>query len=414
MPTELSSQWLLSICVALGIGLLIGAERERRKGSGPQRAAAGIRTFSVAALTGVVAMFAGEVLLMAAVALVIGGFGMLAYSRSSVDDPGLTTEIALFLTCLLGGLAAREPLLAAGLGVLLASLLALREHMHNFVRGVLSERELHDALLFAAATLIVLPLAPDRYVGPYAAINPHALAGVVVLVMLVSALGYIALRVVGPRYGLPLAGFISGFVSSSATIHALGQRARGEPTLMPGLVAGAVLSSVATIVQLAAVIALLAPSMLVPLFKPMLFAGLAALLYAGWFTWRALRTEPATYSGQGRAFNLGMAFGFAGLVGTVMVIAAALNHWLGGHGVLVTMFVSGLADAHAAAAAAASLQSTGKIDAPAAVLAVLVGLSANTLVKVFVAVLAGGHDYAWRIVPGLMLMMIGAWGGLLL
>lgn len=37
---------MISLAVALGIGLLIGAERERRKGRGPLRSPAGIRTFA--------------------------------------------------------------------------------------------------------------------------------------------------------------------------------------------------------------------------------------------------------------------------------------------------------------------------------------------------------------------------------
>lgn len=43
---------LIGICVALGIGLLVGAERERRKDSSAARSAAGIRTFAVASLMG--------------------------------------------------------------------------------------------------------------------------------------------------------------------------------------------------------------------------------------------------------------------------------------------------------------------------------------------------------------------------
>ena len=45
---------ILSLAVALGIGLLIGTERERRKGTGPQRSAAGLRTFTLASLIGAV------------------------------------------------------------------------------------------------------------------------------------------------------------------------------------------------------------------------------------------------------------------------------------------------------------------------------------------------------------------------
>ncbi|MFM7293744.1 MAG: MgtC/SapB family protein [Burkholderiales bacterium] len=173
MTAVLDAQSLLSVCVAVGIGLLIGAERERRKGSGPNRSPAGIRTFAVVSFAGAVAMLLGDVLLIAVVTLLIGAFTLLAYRRAPTDDPGITTEIALILTCLIGGLAARQPLFAAALGVALAGLLAARDRIHHFVRGVLSEHELHDALLFAAVVLIALPLAPDRFVGPFGAINPR-------------------------------------------------------------------------------------------------------------------------------------------------------------------------------------------------------------------------------------------------
>ena len=72
----------------------------------------------------------------------------------------------------------------------------------------------------------MLPLLPDKAIGPYGALNLRTVWTIVILVMAVSALGYIAVRLVGPRYGLPLAGLASGFVSSSATIGAMGTRGR--------------------------------------------------------------------------------------------------------------------------------------------------------------------------------------------
>ncbi len=151
----------------------------------------------------------------------------------------------------LGGLAMREPALAAALAVTVAILLAARAPMHRFVREVLSQSELRSILIFAAATLIVWPVIPDRYVGPFAAINPRALWQVVILILAISAAGYIAVRSLGARFGLPLAGLASGFISSAATIAAMGARAAEDPKLMRPAVAGAVLSTVATVVQLA-------------------------------------------------------------------------------------------------------------------------------------------------------------------
>ena len=268
---------VVGFLVALGVGLLIGIDRERNKGDGATRQPAGLRTFTLASLLGATAMAVGDEILLAAVALGMVAFAGLSYWRARDGDPGLTTETALVLTTLLGGLAIKHPEFAAGLGVVVAVLLAARSALHRFVRSVLTDDELRDLLIFAAATLVVLPLLPDKPIGPYGALNLRTVWTIVILVMAVSALGYVAVRVVGPRYGLPLAGLASGFVSSSATIGAMGTRAKDEPALMKPAVAGAVLSSVATVVQLAILIAATNMPTLQALWLPLVLSGAAAV-----------------------------------------------------------------------------------------------------------------------------------------
>ena len=158
--TPIINATILNLVVALGIGLLIGAERERRKGEGPSRSPAGIRTFTVTSLAGATSFIVGNEMLLA---VATGGVIILtaaAYWRGHEHDPGLTTEIALILTALLGGLSVQQPALAAGLAVIIAILLAAKSRLHRFVQSVLSEDELNDALIFAGATLVVLPLVP--------------------------------------------------------------------------------------------------------------------------------------------------------------------------------------------------------------------------------------------------------------
>lgn len=407
---------LLGLSVALGIGLLVGAERERRKGSGPTRGAAGIRTFAVASVLGAVGVLLGGGLLLAVVALVIGALAVVAYQRRREQDPGMTTEVALLLTCLLGGLAMRNAALAAGVGAALAALLAARNRLHHFVRSVLTERELYDALLFSAAALIALPLAPDRFLGPFGAINPHAITQLVVLVMAVSALGYVATRALGPRYGLPLAGFAAGFVSSTATIHAMGTRAAGSGTQADAAIAGAVLSSLATMVQLAVVVAAVQPALLDTLRWPLVLGGVAACAYSLLFFPRgAPAANPAAGRPEqqdlGRAFDLKTALAFAAIVGVVLVVSAALSAWMGERGTLLAAAVTGLVDAHATAASVASLVAAGKLPPDAALWPILAGLSTNALMKAVVAFHAGGAAYAARIVPGLVLVIAAVWLG---
>ena len=147
---------------------------------------------------------------------------------------------------------------------------------------MISEEELTDALVFAAATLVVLPLMPDRYLGPFGAINPRTIWKIVILMMSISAGGYMAVRLLGPRFGLPIAGLASGFVSSTATIGAMGARALQEPALARSAVAGAVLSTVATILQMVAVLAATSRSTLYQMRFPLIAAG-------AWLRWPTAR-----------------------------------------------------------------------------------------------------------------------------
>ena len=164
----------LNLAVALGVGLLIGTERERSKGAGPEKSSAGIRTFTIAALLGAVSTVINFWLLVVSIICVMI-FVAIAYFNKQDKEPGLTTEIALIFTVILGALAISSAAFAAALAVVVAILLAAKEPIHGFVLGVVTKDELNDFLILAAATLIILPLVPNQAIGPFQAINPRNL-----------------------------------------------------------------------------------------------------------------------------------------------------------------------------------------------------------------------------------------------
>ena len=402
---------ILNLAVALGIGLLIGTERERRKGSGPFRSPAGIRTFVVASLAGAIGFLAGGQMLLSIVTAGVIVLVAVAYWRGHEEDPGLTTEIALTVAVLLGGLSMQLPALAGGVGVVVVVLLAAKSQLHRFVGSVLTEDELQDALIFAAATLVVLPLVPDRPMGPYAALNPHSIWVIVILIMAISAAGYVAVRVLGARFGLPIAGLASGFISSTATIAAMGARAGKAREALAAAVAGAVLSTIATIVQMALVLATTNMATLLSLAGPLVCAGLAATFYGGAFTALALRQRTPAEVQTGRAFSLSTAFVFALTLSVILVACAALQEAFGENGIILAAAIAGFADTHSAAISVASLVASGKLTPPDAVLPILAGLSTNTVSKLVLAVSSGGLSFALRVVPGLILVAFAAWAG---
>jgi len=404
---------ILNLAVALGIGLLIGAERERRKGEGPSRSPAGIRTFTVASLAGAASFIVGGQVLLAVATAGVTILTAVAYWRAHEDDPGLTTEIALILTTLLGGLSMQQPALAAGVAVVVAVLLAARSRLHRFVRSVLTEDELQDALIFAGATLVVLPLVPDRPSGPYGALNPHSIWILAILVMAISAAGYIALQMLGARFGLPIAGLVSGFISSTATIGAMGARVTKTKDVLAAAVAGAVLSTIATIVQMALVLAATSMTTLRTLAVPLICAGVAAVLYGTVFTIGALQQKTENEAQRGRAFSLSTAVIFALTLSGILVASAALREWFGERGIIMAAALAGFVDTHSAAISVASLVASGKMSAADAVFPILAGLSTNTMSKMFLAGISGGRSFALRVIPGLIVVALAAWGGML-
>lgn len=400
---------IVGFAAALGIGLLIGAERERRKGVGPGRAAAGIRTFAAAALTGAVAKAAGGAPLVAAAVLGIALLAAAAHWRARGDDPGLTTEVALVLTAMLGALAMDETALAAGLGAALAGLLAARGALHRFVGRVLSEREIEDGLIFAAVTLIAWPLLPDRPValGFGATVNPSTLGAATVLVIAAGGAGYAARRALGAARGLPLAGFLGGFVSSTATIAAMGAHARAHADEARAAVAGALLSTVATFAQAGLLLWAISPAALGGLAPALLAGGVASALYAAAHL-RKLGSGSPPRPIDGRAFDLRAALGFAALLGTVAALASGLEAAIGRTGLLIAAGLSGLADAHAPIVAVATLAAQGLIPPQATVLPAMAGLAANAASKTIAAFVAGGAAYGARVGIGLALSQAAA------
>lgn len=404
-----NSLWL-NLAVSLGIGLLIGAERERSKGIDPDRSLAGIRTFTIVSMLGAVSTVVNFWLLAVSV-ICVTAFAAIAYVVRVDKHPGLTTEIMLVFTVILGGLAITAPSLSASLAVTAAILLAAKEPIHGFVRGTVTKDELNDFLILAAATLIVLPLVPNEFVGPFNAINPRNLWLIVILVMFISALGHLALRLLGGRIGLPIVGLVSGFISSIATVGAMGERAKEMPAFMESAVAGALLSSLSTILQLALLLAAIHHPTLQAMMMPLIFGGVSVALYGLIMTLNSYHKNGAEMSKPTRSFSVKTALILAAVIAVVLITSAALSAWFGQAGLVLASAVAGLADVHASTISVASLAVAGKLSPANAVIPILVAFSVNAISKAVAAVVSGGKEFAFKVIPGLIIQVSATWLG---
>ena len=404
------------IAVAGGCGLLIGLERERRKQQLAAPEEAGIRSFAITALGGALAQTMAQPLLVAVGALAVGAMLAVSILRRRKTGRDVTSELALFVTYLVGVLCVVEPALGAASGVAVAGLLALRERLHSFAGSVLTDAELHDALVLAALFLVVLPLMPTE---AFAGLVPRTVVTLVGLILALQAAGHVALRWLGVRAGAAVGGFLGGFVSSTATIASLGSRSRGRPddALLRANAGGAVWSTVATWVLAVMLSAALSPAGALAVLPVAIVGGIAgaawasALVHGGRATASADVLAASNNLADERVSSLRLreALLVAALLSAVMLVITWAERHYGAAGVFAAATIAGFGDSHAAVLSTAGLLKAGQLTQADFVRCVLLAISANTLTRIAVARVAGGRAFAWRVAIGLALGTGSAW-----
>jgi uncharacterized membrane protein (DUF4010 family) len=314
----------------------------------------------------------------------------------------------MFATFLLGAQAQHRPGEAVALTVIVTALLALREPLHRHVRDVLSEQELRNGLIFAIAALVILPLLPDRTIDPFGLFNPFALWRIAVVMMGLSAAGHAAARMIGPRYGLAVVGFASGFVSSSATIASMAARAQAAPALTIAAASGAIASTLASLAYLAALVAAANIKLLVPLAAPLCSAAAATLVYAAILSRRGSR-DPLQSAVEGEAFSFRAILIFALFLGLFSFLESFALGRFGAAGIFASAVVTGAVDVHAAATAIATVVTAGKASLASGHQAILLALTANMLVKMPLSFVTGTREFGVRVSAGLALLIVGLW-----
>ncbi|HWL61481.1 MAG TPA: DUF4010 domain-containing protein [Steroidobacteraceae bacterium] len=395
MESSISLQALAS---AVGLGLLIGAVRERAQ-TDPASAVAGVRTHLLVALAGTLGAALGTAVLVA-VLLLIGALMVASYVRNE-GDPGLTGEVALPVTALLAALAHTHPGLAAGIAVVVAGALFAKQPLHELVREKLSERELRDGLLLAGAALVVLPLLPDEPVDPWGVLVPSRLWRMVVLILAVGMMGHIALRAAGARWGLPLAGFLAGFASSTAAVAGFGQRARAEVGHAAPAASAALFANLGSLLLFAGVVGAGAPRLLSLVALPLGAAAMTLLLCAVGGIWRRESLDALPQGGKARVFHLSHALLLAGLMAVLLLGSTLLQRYFGSAGVMAAAAAVAMVEVQAAAASLAQLAANGQLTLVAAGWGLVLLVFMAGVAKSALAFASGGARYGGRVATGL-------------
>lgn len=397
-----------SLSLALALGLIIGVEREwRDRDFEGGRRPAGVRSFGLIALSGGVAGFLGksfEVFPSIGLVLVIG-IMMLAYWRRSqgADFMGVTTIFAAFIAYACGIQAATgHPVPASATAIVTAIMLSAKERLHKFVAR-LDQKEIFAALQFLLIAGVVLPLAPNKNLGPYDAINPFEIWLMVVLVCGLSFLGYASTRLLSPRRGIIGTAVLGGIVSSTATTLSFARIAKNDSNLVLTLSAGIVLASSIMFARVLIMCGLIWPPLLsrlgVALGAMVVTSGIISVIIVNRQSKVAIDTPPLT-----NPLEIIPAVIFAGLLAVVMLASRWVEASFGAEGVYVVAFASGLADVDAITLSLSRFARDG-LAVNVATTGIFIASVTNTLVKTGLIAIAGGGRL-FQIVSAALVMTI--------
>jgi len=419
--SPLLNNFLVSACLGALIGLIRQWNDQQEAGSDAAAARVGfggVRTYTLWALLGCLAAFVSQNYI-ASVLPVSMGLIALHIVMGHVKDPtrqfpGATSFAAAMLTCLIGALVnwghVQGAIVASAFTMVM---LGIKEPLHTWTERFTSA-DIRATLQFVAITGVILPLVPDRAIGPYQAFNPYSIWMMVVLISGIGFLGYVLMRMLGNKAGITATGLVAGLASSTATTLAFSKRSKDVPGLASDYALAVILACTTMYARLAVMIGIIDRQLLGVLIVPIVIQAAPGILYTVWF-WFSMRKIPATEvqtPALGNPLSLKTSIQFALLYG----VAAFLIKVVTAHGwtdaVLPLSFLSGLTSVDAMSLLMANNHNAGITLLQLAAQAVIITCVANNVAKAGIAIVCGSRRYVLRVGIVLGLMVVTGVAGL--
>ncbi|MDE8650851.1 MgtC/SapB family protein [Novosphingobium album (ex Liu et al. 2023)] len=397
MAAHFDPTHLTGVAMGLGLGLLIGLQRGwalRESADGSRFA--GIRTFALMGLAGGIGgmlydRYRGPATVLIAAASLLVVLGYERASRKGGDISGTSGMVAL-LTLACGFLVGSgERLLGTSVAAVMVLLLAMRSQLHRWVSH-LTQAEVLSIARFAVIALVILPLLPDAYFGPYDAWNPHQLWMVVVMVSGFSFAGYFAAKLLGPSRGIIATAAAGSVVSSTAVTGSLATRMKAGDTDLAITAAAISAASVVMFLRVLTLSAALAPIALAELARLVAPGIVVSLATTAWYL-RMARNEPPAVQHEPMKVRNPFDLGPALLLTLLVMGLTVLAHWVldrfGDRELALVLAISGTVDVDSAIITLGGLP-RGTIPAATAGLVLAVPVVLNTLFKAAICVTIGG------------------------
>lgn len=412
--------FLQGLGLSLLMGALVGIEREKNFSNETGHHQFGIRTMSLTAMLGFMAhqLFSENSVLFSVMLAGFLAMVIVSYWKTSTKgvNTGVTTELAavfVFLVGILMGMG--ELMMAASTTLIVALLLFFKEKLHIFAHGV-SKQETYAGFKFIAIAFVVLPLLPNKLMGPMQVLNPYSIWFVVVLISSISLLSYIAIKWLGPKNGIGLGGFLGGLVSSTAVSMSFSDLSKKNTKVVNPFVFGILIASTAMFFRVLIEVLALNKALLEHLLLPMSAMGATGLIICGILWLSSLSSKKVKFEEKDlhlkSPFQLRPALQFGLLFAVLLLVSKFASESFGDQGLYITAFLSGVMDVDAITVSMANLHKAGDISASSASVAVTIAAMTNTLSKGIIVLCFASKQVGLRVLFGMILILSVGGGSL--
>ncbi len=409
---------ILTLGIAFGLGLLVGLQRQA---SGNKMA--GVRTFTLITLLGVISGFLTRdfenpyvlpILGLAMTALLVTA-NVLKVRSEHDKDFGQTTEVAALLMFATGAfLVVGDQVIAVVTGGSVAMLLYLKDHMHNFIKG-LEEKDMSAIMTFAGISLIILPILPDETYGPLDVLNPRNIWLMITLIVGISVIGYFIYKFLGKKTGILSNGILGGLISSTATTVSYARKTADSGNIEKIAAFVITAASAVSLLRVLIEVGVIIPEKIPVIILPILIEFVFMAIICGILFYAIQKEDSENEMPEPKnpaQFKSALIFGL--LYGIILLAVAFAKKEFGNNALYIVSIISGLTDVDAITLSLSNLMKQDSLEAATGWKLILLAALSNLVFKGIMAAVLGtrklakliGISFGVSVVTGLLLIWL--------
>ncbi|GAB6073887.1 MgtC/SapB family protein [Nautilia lithotrophica] len=390
-------QILKAFLITAVLGFIIGLERSVSFSLENEEGFAGSRTFTLIALLGFISAYLNKYInnFLIISFVIFGLIVVVAYFLKvyHYSKQGTTTHIAALITYLIGVMVYYGNIhYAIFISVITVVILNLKTRLKKLETN-LTQKEISAGILLLIMTFIMLPILPNKAIGPLELFNPYKTWLMAIIIASLSFIGYLGIKFFGEKKGILFTAAAGGFISSTAVSASLSAMYKEAKTSIYTYASAIAIANTLMFARVLIEVYITNPKLI----KILIIPFILAFIYGIWFSYYFYKKsknniQTSLEKLEKNPLELSEAIKFAIIFAVIYALVEYTNKNFGNLGLYLVSFISGFTDVDAITLSLGEL-SKASLSFKSAAIGITTASLSNTITK-FLIVLFFSRDLA--------------------